>query len=1270
MRKFTLLFIITFISFFGGSQIVVSYTISPQNPCVGETVTFTSTSTLNGIPVVNYSWDFGDGASDYALNQTTTHIYTGVIINQPVILVINKGTSNPAKLLTPPKINVNANPVAQFTATTSGCILPVSTTIVNQSTTVGCSYAWDFANSTTSTSQNPTPISYATAGTFTPSITVTNTATGCKATASKSVIISSFATDFSIIDSVCIGGTALATDLSAAGVNNWSWTGSNNPNYSIQNPTFNFNVAGTFTVTLTSKNTVTNCISTKSKQIVVVPKPIPALTATPEIGCAPLSVTFTNTTVGGNNFVWTFGDATADFSGKTPLDDHRYTADGFYTVKLICTGVYGCTGTTILPNLIHVTPPIANFMSPEPMGCSPITVSFNNTSTASNALADPISTYSWNLGNGQTSILRTPPDQIYTSGTYDISLTITTQKGCTETKTSVKYVQAGVIDSVRFTSTPASICAKSPVVFTNNTVISEQHNPAEPTYLWEFGDTGTSTDKDPTYTYPLDTGFFDVTLTVTYRGCDSIFKKDSAVFVKAPIADFSPDMTLYCNTPIPVTVTVTDASKKGKLNDDINLTWRWGDQIVQSTSLDNTTLDAANNDGSSTFVYPNYGKYDIWQVIHNVTTGCSDSIKKSIIIDRVDAEFTLNNDSVCKNGLVTMTAIPGTVYIPESTYTYSWGIQGVQSVLGGDTTLTGTGLSDSILHKTEGTFNIILTVTNDNTNCSSTPSAPLSILPINVLELPKASFTPSKNGGCIGEQITFTSTSTHPGTVHSNTFKTYVWTLPNDSLSAGSAVNYTFGSTEDFPLSLVVTDGFGCVSLPSSDPIPFLYPVTKPTPNFTVDQVVCNKTSFSTLNTATGTGALTHTWKLDNSQIISSTSSTLTHTFVEGNSTTSKIHKVTLVTTDANGCYDSLSRNVTISTPKASFVPIFTGAKLNSDGKSATCPPIFGDYNNQSVVFGASYTSSWDFGDGKSSTLKDPKNTFLYAGNYDGKLTITDKYGCAHDTLMPIYLTIGGPSIDLITNETGTICNNLYFFGTLNPILVDRISWDFGDGITATTAQIEHSYPIGGTYSPILTIYDSENCGVDYPLPPITVQNELKAYFVYSPKPGKTDEAVTFDDQSIFSTPILTWDWNFIDFEKDTTYFNTTDANVSYTYMFPYTYQTSLTVTDANGCVSTYIAPIIVKGDFKIANVFTPNGDGLNDTFKFFHDLFKTYDVTILNRWGNLVYEKTGVTGIIIWDGLNQNNEQSTEGVYYFILKGLLIDGTPFEKVGFLTKIN
>lgn len=70
-----------------------------------------------------------------------------------------------------------------------------------------------------------------------------------------------------------------------------------------------------------------------------------------------------------------------------------------------------------------------------------------------------------------------------------------------------------------------------------------------------------------------------------------------------------------------------------------------------------------------------------------------------------------------------------------------------------------------------------------------------------------------------------------------------------------------------------------------------------------------------------------------------------------------------------------------------------------------------------------------------------------------------------------------------------------------------------------------------------------------------------------------------------------------------------------------------------------------VETEILIPNVITPNGDGVNDTF----DLsFPFTKVTIMNRWGNLVWSNTGMQ---FWDGKTQDGHDVSDGVYFYIIE-------------------
>lgn len=1239
-QLFTILLLLLISSFSFSQGPTAQFTALPITACVGENITFTSTSTPGNSTITQYNWNFGDGNSGNTANVSHNYANAG---NYTITLVVTDQNNLSDPEVKTNYITINPLPTAQFTNLANGCSLPVAVSFTNTSSSGGnYAYSWNFGNSQTSTVQNPPTINYATAGTFNVSLTVTNTTTNCTNTITNPIIISNFNTDFTVVDSVCVGSTVSVTDNSSIGVNSWSWNNGNGQTSTAQNPTFTYNTPGTYTISLTSQNTSLGCSGNKTKQIVVVPLPNPTFTATPTSGCIPLIVNFTNTTVGGSNFIWNFGDGSSNFNGQTP-PAHTYNTNGSFTVSLTTTGVLGCVKTTTITNLVHTNPPNAGFSASPMSGCSPLTVNFTDTSSS----IDPITSWAWTFGNGQTFNGQNPPAQIFTTGIYDVTLTIITQNGCTDTESRTGYIQVGAIDLVDFDYSPLIQCAKNPVEFTDLSVISIPHSPGDITYSWDFGDDGTSTLQNPTWSYPTDTGYFDVQLVVTFRGCKDTMKIDSAVFIKAPISLFSPAQTLYCNpTSFPVNVVVNDNAIIGKPSDDVKMIWRWDEPGTNVTVLEDADLDP-DDDGSSSFDYPTYGTYTIKQVVHNYTTGCADSTIQQIIISQTLANFSLSNDSICKNGTVTLTS---TSTSTDGLGTYVFDMDNGFSVNNSPANYTYT---------TAGSYDITLTTTN-NVGCSGT----YTFVGFDVLELPIASISPSITDGCAPINIVYTNTSQAQG----NGFPTMAnsfWTFPDNSTQTtnniNTTTNYNLITQGTFTTTLVTTDGFGCVSLPGSTTTN----ITLPTPNFTIDSVVCNNILVEAINSSTGLNPLTYQWTIDNSN--NGITTDFSHTFTDASTNAFVPHKITLIATDGNGCVDSITVNIKTSLPQALESYSFTGANLSSNN-SATCPPIFGNYQNNSIYYGNTPNYYWQFGDGNTSTEVNPQNIFVFAGSYNLSLKLTDQFGCKDSIFINDHIVIGGPTIIPSIIPTPDLCDNAFIFDTLNPTDVDHFEWSFGDGITTTTVPVTHNYPTSGVYYLELDIYDIHNCKIPYKDTFNITTNQLDANFTASPMTAEMGTNIIFDDQSLFTAPIATWTWNFNDF-GNTIQVNSSDTNVSFSYNVPNLYPVTLIVTDFNGCIDSTTLIIHITGDIDVPNVFTPNKDGANDTFAFPYDIFKYYDVLILNRWGNVVYELKNEKGTYIWGGYDMNLNESPDGVYFYQIKGVFNDDTPFEKNGFLTKI-
>ncbi len=110
-------------------------------------------------------------------------------------------------------------------------------------------------------------------------------------------------------------------------------------------------------------------------------------------------------------------------------------------------------------------------------------------------------------------------------------------------------------------------------------------------------------------------------------------------------------------------------------------------------------------------------------------------------------------------------------------------------------------------------------------------------------------------------------------------------------------------------------------------------------------------------------------------------------------------------------------------------------------------------------------------------------------------------------------------------------------------------------------------------------------------------------------------------------------------------------------------------VTDFNGCSSfDQIDVTIVNCDIIVPNVFTPNGDGRNDSWLVFVEEPRFFDVVIYNRWGQIVYESNDY--LRFWDGVHYKSDlDCSEGVYFYIIRAVDYENMPFEATGNLTLI-
>jgi gliding motility-associated-like protein len=145
------------------------------------------------------------------------------------------------------------------------------------------------------------------------------------------------------------------------------------------------------------------------------------------------------------------------------------------------------------------------------------------------------------------------------------------------------------------------------------------------------------------------------------------------------------------------------------------------------------------------------------------------------------------------------------------------------------------------------------------------------------------------------------------------------------------------------------------------------------------------------------------------------------------------------------------------------------------------------------------------------------------------------------------------------------------------------------------------------------------------------------------------------DSSFVSAGSIVSWTWSFGN--GDSSNFQ----NPVYSYSEPGTYTVTLTVVTAAGCEDTYtFSYTVIPRDVIIPNVFSPgNSDGSNDKFEItFIEYYPNSVLTIFDRWGNVVYEKSDYQNT--WDGTHyKNGKDLSSGTYFYVLQ--LSDGKTFN---------
>jgi gliding motility-associated-like protein len=177
----------------------------------------------------------------------------------------------------------------------------------------------------------------------------------------------------------------------------------------------------------------------------------------------------------------------------------------------------------------------------------------------------------------------------------------------------------------------------------------------------------------------------------------------------------------------------------------------------------------------------------------------------------------------------------------------------------------------------------------------------------------------------------------------------------------------------------------------------------------------------------------------------------------------------------------------------------------------------------------------------------------------------------------------------------------------------------------------DQSYTILVTDS--ICLYDTAFLVKAYDMPEINVIISPDSLYETNPQ-----AVLSFENKSADSIPLTNWVWIF----PDSTTTNLSNPN----YVFVKSDSVLFIYTTIDGCIDTIITPVTVQPFIlEMYNVFTPNGDGVNDNYEIpYLDRYISNKFIVYNRWGEKVFQEDNYTGN--WDG-----GRLPDGVYFYILK-------------------
>jgi gliding motility-associated-like protein len=511
--------------------------------------------------------------------------------------------------------------------------------------------------------------------------------------------------------------------------------------------------------------------------------------------------------------------------------------------------------------------------------------------------------------------------------------------------------------------------------------------------------------------------------------------------------------------------------------------------------------------------------------------------------------------------------------------------------------------------------------------------------------------TPSSNSLCAGGSVVLTANSNAGNYLWSNGATTNTVSVSSSSISVtstnacgSSQASQTINIVPLPTLTLSSTAVSLCAGQTATVQANTNTPVTYTWSNgVNTSSVSLNSAGVFSCGVSNGCGNASESVTVTVGALPSTTASATQTLLCSGQTTT--------LSTSGIGTY-LWSNGVTTQTMSVSNSGVYTVTLTNSCGNAVSSVTI----SSQATPTVSLSESSSTICSGQSSTITANSNVNNYSWstgsftnttvvNTSGIVTVSVSNSCGVATASTTVLSNTLPVLNLTSSST-TICPN-----ETATLTVTGGSAPYSWSNSSNTGSVVTTN--GGT----VTVSNTNSCGTATATIIVTVTN-LNASLSANPISGTTPLTVDFTNNSIGATTYL-WDFG-----------NGTSANTqtvsSQTYNVVGSYVVYLLVTSGS-CLdidSLNINVLNQAGTIVIPNVFTPNGDSINDVFRVTGFNIIDFNCTIFDRWGLQMFAWEGIKNG--WNG-KTNDKDVPDGTYFYIINAKDIDGAEIKKQGTVT---